>query len=490
MKLAELINEKIFSIEGDAQVDIRGVTADSRKVQKGYLFFALKGTSAHGIQFAEDAVSRGAVAVVTDENVSINGSVTVYVKDARAAYAKAAARFYGEPSLRLEVLLVTGTNGKSTVVYLLQKVVSALGEKSAYVGTLGAVEYPGKIDLTTPDAAEFQKLLRWYADSGYRYVFAEASSHALDQKRIDCVYPRVCVFTNLSHDHLDYHTDMDTYFKAKARLFQEILRSSPKKPRFAVINADDPYGQRLMQMLENTDEVVTYGIREKADVKGFVKTSSLKGLRLCVSLKNAEFEVESPLIGEHNAYNLLAVVASLPAFGIDPVKAAPHFRDVPPPPGRLENAGASSGKFIFVDYAHTPDALEKVLSVLRSLTRGRLIVVFGCGGDRDREKRPQMGRIAEELADVVVVTSDNPRSEDPFAIIRDILQGMKNPSSVTVEENRRKAIQHAVGIMRKDDVLLIAGKGHEDYQIIGDKRIHFDDREEVTKALQGSDESQ
>ncbi|RMF99841.1 MAG: UDP-N-acetylmuramoyl-L-alanyl-D-glutamate--2,6-diaminopimelate ligase [Nitrospirae bacterium] len=458
---------------------VTGLKADSRKVRKGDVFFAIKGEHHDGLAFAEDALKKGAVAVVSERPVETEKGRVYVVDDIHLRMAEIADRFYGHPSGSMHLVGVTGTNGKTTVTYLIREMLEHCGKRAGLLGTIkyitGDVERPAS--LTTPDAVEFQKALREMIDSGLNYAAVEVSSHALSLRRVDFTDFEVSVFTNLSRDHLDFHHHMEDYFRAKARLFGELTKKT------SVINGDDPAGKRLIAISEESGlEVVTYGLGEKNSLKATGLKTGGEGASFVMCYKDLKVEINTPMIGKPNVYNALAATAAALSLGVemDVIKGVlESFNGVP---GRMEVVSREDGFLSIVDYAHTPDALEKVLIAAREVVPGRVILVFGCGGNRDRGKRPEMGRIAEELSDLQIVTSDNPRYENPDVIIGDILGGMRG-GNVIVVPDRREAIYRATELAKAGDLVMVAGKGHENYQEIEGVRYPFSDREVLIDAL-------
>ena len=460
--------------------EIVGITLDSRMVRQGWLFLAVRGVRADGRAFIAGAFSRGAAAVVYEANgyePDVHAANAIPVKDLRQHVGTIASRFYDAPSTKLKVIGVTGTNGKTTTTHLLAQVLDRSERRCGLIGTLGC-GFPGQLDPslhTTPDAVSVQRLLAEFVAAGARTVCMEVSSHALDQARVAGVAFDIAVFTNLTRDHLDYHGDMSAYAEAKARLFDFPHLEA------AVINADDSFGRELIERSRSRIRVVSFGL-ERGDVRANVVQPSAEGLALQVTTPQGATELRSPLLGRFNAANLLAVLAVLLIAGMPLAEAAAVLGKAQPVAGRMERFGGINGQpLVVVDYAHTPDALEKALKALREHTRGRLLCVFGCGGDRDRGKRPQMGAIAEKLADVVILTNDNPRHEEPSAIIQEISTGMR--TTPTIVPDRMQAIRAALREALAGDVVLVAGKGHEDYQQIGDQRLPYSDRDTVRALL-------
>ncbi len=454
-------------VRGDGAVRVSDVVYRSGDVRPGALFFCVPGTRRDGHGFAAEAVARGAAALVVERPLPLDVPQVV-VPSVREAMGPVAAAFFGRPADRMLVVGVTGTNGKTTTTYLLAAIFREAGMAPGLIGTTGARigDEPVPFDRTTPEAPDLHRLLALMAERGVRAVAMEASSHGLHQHRVDGLRFSCGVFTNLSQDHLDYHGSMEEYFAAKARLF------TPELAERAAVNVDVPEGRRLLRPDLPT---VTYGLGAVADVRATEVETSARG----IAFRARGVEVRSPLRGLFNVYNCLAALAAARALGIDPGTAARGIARVPGVPGRVEPVEAGQPFLVLVDYAHTPDGIENVLRAARPLVGegGRLLVVFGAGGDRDRGKRPLMGRAATSLADLTVVTSDNPRSEDPRAIIDDILPGAREGGGAyVVEPDRRAAIRLAVREARPGDVVVIAGKGHETGQEIAGRVIPFDDR--------------
>jgi UDP-N-acetylmuramoyl-L-alanyl-D-glutamate--2,6-diaminopimelate ligase len=482
---------------GDPEAPVAGVAYHSREVVPGGLFVALKGHRTDGHLYLADSLKRGARIVVTEQELPPPPGVTVVrVDQARLALAHISAAFFDHPSRELTLVGITGTNGKTSTTYLLEAILSAAGCRVGVVGTVnyrvGETTWPAPV--TTPESLDLQRLLRQMCDRGVSHVFLEVSSHALDLRRVDHAAFAVGVFTNLSQDHLDYHRDLDEYFAVKSRLFLEIL-ANRGSPGLAVLNLDDPRGLELRDAIRTP--ALTYGCHPQSQVRPLSHRFRQDGLEALLTTPRGEFEIASPLVGPFNLANVLAAAATALGLGIDPETVARGIARLSGVPGRLERFGPAAGPGVFVDYAHTPAAITQALGALETLNFSRLITVFGCGGDRDRSKRPLMGRAAAEKSQLVIVTSDNPRTEDPLAIIREIEPGLENSgrprltaaaagrgeAGYLVIPDRREAIRLAVCLARPGQAVLVAGKGHENYQIWGAERRHFDDREEVAQAL-------
>lgn len=489
MKLDELIEYLQYEdLVNFKNVEISGISYNSKTTKKGDIFICLVGEHTDGHNFAQMAIDNGAAALLVEHKLDDVKIPQVVVDSTRHKIADIADRFYSSPSKGLNLIGITGTNGKTTVTHLIQKIFEENGEKCALIGTLGYKlssnsEYRDA-KHTTPQAPELQATLRLIKDvEKIDNVVMEVSSHALDQNRTGGCRFDGAVFTNLTQDHLDYHITMDNYFKAKALLFENL-----KEGNFAVINADDEYAQRFLSVVPDGVRTFTYGVKNSADLMAKDIVFSLNGAEFKLVFKNDEYNVNLHMNGMFSVYNVLAALASAVAMNIDIKVALKTLENVHGVAGRFEVVNKKP--LVIVDYAHTPDGLENVLKSAREITPpdGKLICLFGCGGDRDATKRPKMGRIAQDLADKIIITSDNPRSEDPQQIITDIIAGLQsvNPDKVVVEPDRGEAIALLKTFAQNNDVVLIAGKGHEDYQILKDKTIHFDDREEARKVFAGN----
>jgi UDP-N-acetylmuramoyl-L-alanyl-D-glutamate--2,6-diaminopimelate ligase len=471
--------------DGRADVEVTGLAYDSRRVEPGDLFFCIRGAKSDGHGFLPEVSEKGAAAAVVEDESAPRTIPALLVRNVRAAMPDLATAFFDYPSRRLSLVGVTGTNGKTTTTYLIEALAKAAGRSTGVIGTIGArindQALPG--ERTTPEAPDLQELLARMAEAGGSrgtVVAMEVSSHALAQDRTrGCEY-EVGVFTNLTQDHLDYHKDMEDYFQAKALLFTRYPEQGTR-PFTGVLNVDDPYGRRLADMTKG--KVLTYGVEGQADLRASGITGDAGALRFDVTAREGVFPIQLRLGGLFNVFNSLAAMGAARALGIEWDVIVPALASASGVPGRFESVETGQDFHVIVDYAHSPDGVDNVLRAARALNPRRLIVVFGCGGDRDRTKRPIMGRIAAELADQVVVTSDNPRSEDPEAIIAEILTGTSQGAArVDTIVDRRAAIEHAVRLAGPGDLVVIAGKGHEDYQIFADRTIHFDDREEARNA--------
>lgn len=468
-------------VPATADRELSGLALDSRELHPGDLFIALPGTATDGRRFVADAVRRGAVAVLAEGQGWQPPRLpvpVVPVHGLRAVVGKIADRFYGSPSRELRVIGVTGTNGKSTCTHLLAQALAGLPTRCAVIGTLGT-GFPEALVpsvTTTPDAVSVHGLLAKFLQAGAAQVCMEVSSHALEQDRVAGVRFEIALLTNLSRDHLDYHGEMRRYAETKARLFDF------PGLRCAILNRDDELGRALIERLRGRVRTLTFGM-DAGDVRARAVRTLPEGLELHALTPAGELALRCPLYGRFNAANLLAVLACLLALGVGLETAGARLRALRPVIGRVERFGGDGRlPLVVVDYAHTPDALEQVLQALREHVQGRLICVFGCGGERDRGKRPEMGAVAERLADVVLLTDDNPRGEDGDRIIADILAGMRRPARVL--RDRASAIRTALAEADARDVVLLAGKGHEDYQCVGSERLPYSDRDTVRRLLQ------
>ncbi len=480
MKLRDLVRDvPVRATHGDLDADISMVAADSRLVKKGALFVAIPGLKSDGAEFVDSAVDQGAVAVASEHPLASRRSsiVEIEVEDSRAALSLLAANFYGRPADKLSLVGVTGTSGKTTTTKMIESIFDAAGKP---VGMIGTIEYRAGeerlvADRTTPDAVVLQEWFAKMVQAGVRHAVMEVSSHALALKRTYGIRFAAAVFTNLSQDHFDFHKDFEDYYRAKRILFDQIDRNH----RTAIVNIDDQYGRRLAKELG--EAVLSFG--RKGDVRpadGFVV--DVRGLHGRVATPAGDVQIDSPLLGAPNLSNWLAAIGAAISVGVSTGTIEKGIRALQSVRGRFETVQGEGGPTVIVDYAHKPDALEKLLHAVRDLARGkRVVVLFGCGGDRDRDKRAKMGAIATKLADHTILTSDNPRGEKPEAILDDIEKGAQG-DYVRITD-RRQAIARAIGEASDGDVIVIAGKGHETYQVTGDHIAHFDDREEAELAL-------
>ncbi|MBE3581059.1 MAG: UDP-N-acetylmuramoyl-L-alanyl-D-glutamate--2,6-diaminopimelate ligase [Thermoanaerobacteraceae bacterium] len=472
---------------GPRDIEIRGIHYNSRRIEPGFLFVAVPGLRTDGHLYVQEAFRRGAVAVVVQKDVPLPPEVAwLKVEDSRRALADLAACYYGYPSRRLRLFGVTGTNGKTTTTYLIQEILQQAGCPAGLVGTianrLGSRVWPA--EHTTPESLDLQALLAEMLEAGARAVSMEVSSHALALDRVRGTEFDVAVFTNLTQDHLDFHPDMESYFASKAKLFEELGRGYKGGLKYGVVNADDPWAERLIPLVKVP--VVTYGLGPQAVIRGEGLRMDRSGSSLVVVGPGFRIPLRLRLLGQFNVYNALAAWAVAWQEGLDLHQVADALGRVTGAPGRFERVEKGQDFAVIVDYAHTPDGLENALRAARQLTEGRLIVVFGCGGDRDRKKRPLMGEAAARWSDYCIITSDNPRSEEPEDIIAEIEPGVRRvrTQNYEIEVDRRRAIARALGMAEPGDTVVIAGKGHENYQLVKGQVLPFDDRKVAAEELE------
>ena len=485
MKLRDLLQGAEASLSAHVEnLEIRQVACDSRKVQPRALFFALHGAKADGNTFIRDAVSRGAVAIVSEESApaAIPASVVwIQAREARKALAVTAANFFGHPAKALQLVAVTGTNGKTTTTSLVDAVVKASGAKTGLFGTIAyhtpLGEYPAP--NTTPESVDLQGFLAEIRDAGGRFAVLEASSHSLALDRLWGCHFAAAVFTNLTREHMDYHKTFEDYFAAKKRLFEG---TGAGVPEVAVINTDDEYGKRLSGLAKKT---VSYGLESDADITTKKFQLTFNGLAFTAQTPGGKVQVASPLVGRINVYNILAAIGAAQALGLSAEIIEAGIRSLESFSGRFQRIDLGQPFFVVVDYAHTDDALENLIRTARELNpKGRIITLFGCGGGKDRTKRPVMGEVTGRLSDLTILSSDNPRTEDPLKIISDIIVGLqKTAGKYLIEPDREKAIGVAMDEAHAGDIVLLAGKGHENYQILADRTLEFDDRDMARRAL-------
>ncbi len=524
--LDELKNDKDLTVtfSGNSDIEVKGISNDSRKINRGCLFAARKGSCVNSNEFIQGAIYNGAVGVLTDDigfDLKLNaaGAAIPVIKtnNALKAYALISRLFFKNPGNEMTLIGITGTNGKTTTTFLIKSILKAYGFDSGIIGTIN-YEIGEKSVVpssnTTPDAYELNKMLREMRNEDIKFCTMEISSHSLVQDRVYGLPLDVAIFSNLTRDHLDYHENMEEYFRAKRKLFFEILDKSTKPRKFAVINNDDDYGKRLIGEIKArltgsrgnapSFNLLTYGLGKGSDIFAGDVEYLKEGLRININLPGKKkIEVFSNLIGGYNVYNILAAVSAAIAIGVPEKFIESGISNLKEVSGRVERINVKNKKapLVCIDYAHTDDALERVLKALKEITRGRLISVFGCGGDRDKGKRPLMGKHSSDIADITIITSDNPRNENPSLIIKEIEKGIENADFVGpgmiqeavpgrhvyfIIEERAKAISMALSISGDSDTVLIAGKGHEDYMIIKNEKSHFSDKEEVLKFYEDS----
>jgi len=487
MQLKELVKQlPIPRTEGSLEREITGLTYDSRRVTPGMVFVAIPGANADGHDFINSAIDRGAAAIICERNGFTSPRATkIKVSDVREAMARAAASFYQHPSTRLQVIGVTGTNGKTTVAFMIKEVLEAAGFKTGLLGTvryeIGDRVIPAH--RTTPESLEVQQMMAQMVAAGCKACVMEVSSHALDQKRVAGIEFDIAIYTNLTQDHLDYHGTMENYLVAKQKLFTKSANGSKKGT--VVINIDDAHGPRFV---DESDAAVklTYGIRGAANIRATKIQLAADASNFTLETPKKTFACKLPLIGRHNIYNALAAAGATYALDVEPAKIQAALNHMQPVPGRLESVSSGQSFAVFVDYAHTDDALQNVLTTLREVTTGRVLLLFGCGGSRDTGKRAKMGRVAAELADFTIITSDNPRKESPATIAAQIEEGFRSvkQADYLVELDRKRAITDIIAQARSGDTVLLAGKGHETYQEFEDTVVPFDDRVYAREALE------
>lgn len=496
--LHEILKQTPYeSVSGNCEQKVLDITADSRQVKEGSLFICLDGAHVDGHAYAEKAAKAGASVIVAEKPVQVSGkTAVVYVKDTRRAMEDITPYFFDYPARKMRMIAVTGTNGKTTTTHIIAHILKHAGYKTGVIGTIhmliGDTEYP--THNTTPDVVDLEKMLYQMEQEGVTHVCMEVSSHALVMGRVEGIEFDNASFTNLTEDHLDYHKTMDNYAKAKAILFHKVSMTGQTKPnKSAHINIDVPYADVMEQAVDHQDvcPIYTYSVDQPSDLQARNIRFNASSSEFGIHTKNGNFDVETHLVGRFNVYNVLCAISACLGEGIPMETILEALKDFHAVPGRFELINEGQSFTVVVDYAHTPDGLENILKTAEEIKRGRIITVFGCGGDRDKMKRPIMGRIGASYSDVVIVTSDNPRTEDPDVIVAEVAAGVKEiadkkPSlSYEILVNRREAIRRAIAIAKPGDIVIIAGKGHENYQILKDKTIHFDDREEARAALKG-----
>lgn len=484
MRLADVLKDIEYTIvKGNVDVDIRGICYDSRNSKDGSMFVAIKGFKSDGADYIGDAIERGAVAVLVDREISIDKDITlIKVQNTRKSLAKIASNYYGDPSKQLFLIGVTGTNGKTSVTYMIKSILESQNNKVGLIGTIqnmiGDKVYP--TERTTPESLDLQRYLRLMVDEGVKYVVMEVSSHSLALNRVDECDFDIAVFTNLTQDHLDFHKTMDDYANAKAKLFRMAKTA-------CVINIDDDYSSLI---IENSNaKVVTYGIKDYAYIMAKDIKNDIKGAKYTVQIEDIKSDIALKIPGLFSVYNSLAAISVAFILGIPLQSVKMALKDVKIK-GRFEVLDIDAPYNVVIDYAHTPDGLENLMKAFGEYDTGRKILLFGCGGDRDKGKRPKMGEVAGKYADFVIITSDNPRSEDPMQIISEIEMGIKNTNCpYKIIENRKEAIKYALSIAKDNDIVILAGKGHETYQVLKDRVIDFDEREIVKEILNGDEKN-
>lgn len=480
MKLKELLSGIEYTTKDDlTNIDVERIVCDSKEAAPGDLFVAIRGTNLDGHNFIDEAIKEGAAVVASETPVEKKDIVNIVVKDTRGIFSQLCAKIFNYPSKKIKLVGITGTNGKTTTAYLINDILKFAGFKSGLIGT---VEYSFADKIipathTTPDAWRLNHLLDQMLKNSSQYCVMEVSSHALDQKRVGALNFSAAIFTNITHDHLDYHKDFEGYSLAKLKLFEQLASDSA-----AIINADVPFSETIKN--KTKAKILDYAIAEKAMVKALEFDWDIEGMTAKIKTPKGALNIKSPLKGAFNLYNILAAISYCIYEDIAPEIIKEAIAKFSGAPGRLEKIGDAERFNLFIDYAHTPDALKNVLTTLRKFTKGRLIVVFGCGGNRDRLKRPKMGRVAAELSDFCIITSDNPRWEEPRVIAQEVVMGIEqDKNNYEVILDRQDAIRRAISMACVDDTILLAGKGHEQYQIIKDQKLNSDDREIVRKLI-------
>ena len=481
MKISQLVkNLDYISLEGSDK-DISKLCYSTSEIEKDSLFFCIVGLNVDGHSFVEKAIEGGATTLVVSKDIKVNDDITVIkVKDTREAMSIISSNFYNTPHEYMDVIGITGTNGKTTSTFMIKSILESVKRKPSLIGTIYNIVGDEKVEAkrTTPESRDLQKLFREMVDKKSDSCIMEVSSHSLDLKRVYGVKFKVGIFTNLTQDHLDYHENMENYFNAKMKLFESC--------EYASINIDDKYGKKAYEKLSKIlgEKTLTYGLSEESDVYASNIVIDSDGAKFTVNYRDKSEEIILHIPGKFNVYNALGCITAGICLGIDLKDIKIGLDNLKAVPGRSEKVVSKKGFTIIIDYAHTPDGLENILETTKEYTKGRLISLFGCGGDRDKTKRPLMGKVSGEIADFCIVTSDNPRTEDPKKIIDDILPGVKETNcEYVIIENRKEAIKYAIKNAKKDDVIVIAGKGHETYQILKDETIHFDEKEIVLEFL-------
>lgn len=481
MLLNDLIKDlDIVDIKGSVEINIDDINYDSRKLKRNSLFICIKGFSMDGHEFVSNAIEKGSVAFLVEEDIYIKGYTFIRVKDTRKAMAKISSNFYNNPTEKLNLIGVTGTNGKTTITHLIKEVFEYNNQKTGLIGTIKNVIGDEEIiaSRTTPESVELQGYFREMLDKNINDCAMEVSSHSLELKRVDECEFKFGIFTNLTEEHLDFHTDLDEYRRAKEKLFHKTTLGN-------IINLDDDGGKKIYKSIKRLKTpIITYAIEEEADIMAKDIKIYSSGIEYKLITPEYEMNIQTPIPGRFSVYNSLAVIALCYLMDIPKETIAESLHNTNGVSGRFESIDTDKGFSVIIDYAHTPDALENVLKTANEFVKGNIITVFGCGGDRDKTKRPLMGKISQQNSDYTIITSDNPRTENPGDIVKDILNGIDaNNSNCKVILDRKEAIHYALDKAEDGDVVIIAGKGHEDYQIIGKEKIHFDDKEVVKEIL-------
>lgn len=491
MKLNILLNSiNAKKIIGNTDIDIKGLSYDSRTVSIDYIFFALNGAHTNGIEFANQAISKGATCIISDTEIKNCNCTNIIVDNVLDSMSKISAKFYDYPDKKLTIIGVTGTNGKTSITYMTESILKTFNIDIGVIGTISYRYANVVIDApnTTPQSLDLYKMMAEMVEAKIKFLIMEVSSHSLVLGRVSGIEFDIAVFTNLTQDHLDFHKNMENYFNAKKILFCSLSTNLKNNKKFAIINTDDIYGKKLLEDKNITANKISYSTSSKNGslfclAKNILLNSEGSSFNLESSFGNAQINVNQ--IGLHNVYNILAVICICVSIGIELKQVIENLKNMAGAPGRLEKIKSDKDFSVIVDYAHTDDALKNVLSAIKNLNPAKIITVFGCGGNRDKTKRPKMAKVACTMSDFVFITSDNPREEDPIEITKDVEAGAKeiNKTNYKVVVDRKEAIKEAIVSANKKDVVLIAGKGHENYQIIGRTKIHFDDREIASDIL-------
>ncbi len=482
LELIKLIEGYKFEVlKGSTDINITGIEHDSRKIQKGNLFVAIKGFTVDGHDFIQEAIDNGAICILVQRDIQIEdeGVTIIKVEDTILALARLSSIFYGEPSKKLNLIGITGTNGKTSTTYMIKSIFEACHKKTGIIGTMGTIIDGMVLDNinTTPESSLIQRYLKKMVDKGIQYCVMEVSSHSLDLKRVEYMDFQVGIFTNLTEDHLDYHKDMENYYKSKLKLFNMTSGCN-------IINIDDEYGHRIINDLENPIPIITYGLDEKAHIYATDVVYHFRGVDFVLNSPKGSVPINLNLLGRFNVYNALASAACAIYYDMDLYSIKDGLESLRGIKGRFELVPIDEDYNVIIDFAHTPDGLEQVLTTIRQFAEGRIIVIFGAGGNRDRTKRPIMGETVAKYADLSIITSDNPRYEDPDKIIEDIIVGVERVNGKYIAiTDRREAIEYALLNARPKDTILLAGKGHETYTIIKDKIIPFDEKQIVLDIL-------
>ncbi|MCX7641692.1 MAG: UDP-N-acetylmuramoyl-L-alanyl-D-glutamate--2,6-diaminopimelate ligase [Elusimicrobiales bacterium] len=485
MKLSEVLKDTNINIKKD--IEIKGIEIDSKKIKPGYIFFAIKGEKTDGNIFIDEAIKNGASIIITEKETNITNIPVIKVSDINLTLSKASKNFHQNPTSKMKIIGITGTKGKTSVSHFIEQMLISQNIKTGVIGTINYRTYKRIImeaQNTTPYPPLLDQIFIEFLKDEVNFCIMEVSSHALKLKKVDSVEFDICIFTNLQSDHLDFHKTIDDYKNSKIRLFH-LIELSPKNEKTVILNIDDPVSKEIISIIKKS-KIITFGIKQKADLYASNIKINLEGSNFDIHFQGKSYNIKTQLCGIYNIYNILAATSLVLTVTNDFEKIIPYIENLTPVKGRLEKISSPKGFNVYIDYAHTEDSLKETLKTLKQIPHERIITVFGCGGDRDPTKRAPMGKIAAIFSDFVIITSDNPRTEDPLKIINEIEKGIKelNYSNYYIIPDRRDAIIKAIEIAKKGDIILIAGKGHEEYQITAQGKIYFSDREEVLKALE------